>query len=113
MAFILGLILGLAGLAMGWRAYTGRWRTWLGQPGLVPRVRAYPALGMLYGGIGLLTAVLLWEVDPDSLAKPLLGVLLVLTLGGIWTFLVSLVWLPRFMLPRWVKMAEKVKEGAA
>ncbi|MCC3281144.1 MULTISPECIES: hypothetical protein [Arthrobacter] len=112
MGFILGLILSLVILAMGLCAYTGRWRMWLGHPGLLPRVKAYPALGMLYGGVGLLTGTLLWDVDGDSIPRPLLAVLLVVILGGIWTFLMSLVWLPRFMIPRWVKITENVKEHA-
>ncbi|MBD8044042.1 hypothetical protein H9638_09510 [Arthrobacter sp. Sa2BUA2] len=113
MGFILGLILSLVVLTMGWRAHTGRWRSWLGHPGLLPRVRAYPGLGMLYGGIGLLTGTLLWDADPRSMGKPLLGLLLVLMLGGIWTFLVSLVWLPKFMLPDWVRVAERTTERRA
>ena len=111
MGFLLGLILSLVVLAMGWRAYTGRWRTWVGHPGLLPKVKAYPALGMLYGGIGLLTGTLLWDVDGDSLPRPLLAVLLTLLLGGIWTFLMSLVWLPGFMVPHWVKVAEDVRDS--
>lgn len=47
MGFFAGLILSLVVLAMGWCAHTGRWRTWVGHPGLLPRVKAYPALGML------------------------------------------------------------------
>ena len=110
MGIFAGLILSVVVLVMGWRAHTGRWGTWVGHPGLLPRVKAYPALGLLYGGIGLLTGTLLWDVDADSLPKPILGVLLTVMLGGIWTFLVSLVWLPRFMVPGWVKSAEQARE---
>ncbi|MCQ1952640.1 MULTISPECIES: hypothetical protein [Arthrobacter] len=107
MGFLLGLALSLATIFQGWRAYTGRWRTWIGYPGLLPRLRAYPMLGMLYGGIGLLAGTVLVEADTDSLPRPVLAVLMMIFLAGIWTLLISVVWLPRFMVPRWVEAAER------
>lgn len=109
MELILGLTLSVIMLIMGWRAYTGRWRTWLGHPGLLPKIRAYPAPGMLYGGIGLLAGMLLMGLDTDALPRSVVGILLALFLIGIWTSLLSLVWLPRFMVPRWVETAERAK----
>ena len=107
MGFLLGLALSIATIVQGWRAYTGRWRTWIGFPGLVPRLRAYPTLGMLYGGIGLLAGTFLVGLDTDSMPRSLIGLLLLVSIAGVWTMLLSGVWLPRFMVPHWVEAAER------
>jgi hypothetical protein len=104
-----GLAAIAAGAAMavaGWRAYSGRWRRWLAYGGLVPGIRSYPGLGLLYGGIGFMLAPLAAWAAENGAPDAVTAAALLPAVAGILISLLSIVWLPRFMRPAWVRTAE-------
>lgn len=112
MEFNLVVILALGAWATyaGCRAYSGRWRAWRSIPGLLPKVRSYPGLGLLYAGIGFLAGAAAVAVGADGAPRPLLAGLLIIMLAGLGIFLLSFVWLPRLMRPAWVRAEDETEQ---
>lgn len=114
MELTVGLVAIAAGAAMafaGWRAYSGRWRRWLAYGGLIPKVRSYPGLGLLYGGISFLLAPFAAWIAEAGAPKAAVAALVVPVLAGMLIWLLSHAWLPRFMRPAWVRATEQNKES--
>lgn len=113
MELTVGLVAIAAGAAMafaGWRAYSGRWRRWLAYGGLIPKVRSYPGLGLLYGGISFLLAPFAAWIAGAGAPKAAVAALVVPVLAGMLIWLLSHAWLPRFMRPAWVRATEQNEE---
>ncbi|NMR29747.1 hypothetical protein [Crystallibacter degradans] len=105
-----GIAAGAAMVLAGWRAYSGRWRRWLAYTGLIPGVRSYPGLGLLYGGISFLLApAAVWTAEAGA-PKAAVAALIVPVLAGMLIWLLSHAWLPRFMRPEWVRATERNEE---
>ncbi|TQL02146.1 hypothetical protein [Cellulomonas sp. SLBN-39] len=93
-----GLLMGLASVGFGALAYTGRWREWAspGRP-----VYAWP-LGLPPTGVA-------WFLM--ALGSPVIGIprsaavaILALAMSGFLMGILSTVWWPRVLMPRWFRL---------
>ncbi len=99
------LILGVTCLVSGIMAYRGRYVSWLALKSILP---GWAGLASLYLGAAFLAlpaATFVLRAMPEGdVVRALLGLLLIgIMIAGAIIGIIGMFWLPRFMLPRWIK----------
>lgn len=106
--FLVMSILGALLIVSGYFAYRGKYVAWLQLKSILP---GWPGLAGLYLGIWMvLFPVVGWLLE---VAKPLGAVVAVFAwLPSLLLGLIGLFWLPRFLLPQWIKDdIEEIRRG--
>ncbi|GAA3697866.1 hypothetical protein GCM10022377_08470 [Zhihengliuella alba] len=110
------ILLGIGGVSFvsGVLAYRGKYVAWLALKSFFP---GWPGLAGLYIGAAILSgagaAVILQAMPEGNIVRALLGLLLIFTMiAGAIIGIIGMFWLPRFMLPQWVKdTIDEIKRG--
>lgn len=98
-AIIIGTVLVGVLIVSGVLAYTGRYKGWLMLKSFLP---GWPGLAGLYLGVGIGLVVVLPSVM-DALPPLLVLLAGALAFGSLLIGIVGMFWLPRFLLPGWVR----------